>query len=360
MNRICRAALAASAALLCGLRAQPALAQANETYIRIVDVGNGMCVVARTPDGHSMLYDAGDRGSYCSKAVQEIVPEANIDLVVLSHSDADHVGELDTILATKGAGTIIHPGDPHSMTAALRDTRAAIVAAGQRGTRIWNVARLPLPTGSGALAQRRFAIGNANATIVAGWGDGNQTVGSGEPSLDESERNNALSIVVRFEFGGRSVLLTGDTVGRHIDDVPATCKNAERIMIGQATTWPIRSDVLIGQHHGADNATSNCFITAVAPSYVVFSAGHKNYRHPRNSTVRRLLLSGLAPDSIFRTDRGDNEPWKRGGKWREQEWIYGAIKGCNDLPGDDDVEIWMPSDSTKPIRIQYRTDKRTC
>lgn len=347
-------------ALFCGALPQPASAQAQDAYLRVVDVGNGLCVVARTPDGHSMLYDAGDRGVFCAKAVQDIVPESNIDLVVLSHSDADHVGELDTILASKSAGTIIHPGDAHPMTAALRQTRDAIAAAGLRGARVWNVAELPLPTGPTALAERHFAIGSASATIVAGWGDGNQTRGVTEPPLDDSERNNALSIVVRFEFGGHSVLLTGDTVGRHIDDVPATCKNAERIMVEQAGSWPIQSEVLVGQHHGADNATSNCFLSAVDPSHVVFSAGHKNYRHPRNSTVRRLLLSGLTPERIFRTDRGDNEPWKRGGKWREQEWIYGAIKDCTDLPGDDDVEIWLPSDSTQPVRVQYRTDKRTC
>ena len=344
-----------------GLLPQAAFAQSSDAYLRVVDVGNGLCVVAHTPDGHSMLYDAGDRGQFCFKAVQEIVPEGVIDLVVLSHSDGDHVGELDTILSSKSVGTIIHPGDPHQpMTETLRQTRKAIVEAGQRGTRIWNVAQVPLPSGPTALAERRFAIGGANATIIAGWGNGSQTRGPGEPSLDDGERNNALSIVVRFEFGGRSVLLTGDTVGRHIDDVPATCKNAERIMVEQALVWPIQSDVLVGQHHGADNATSNCFIAAVKPGHVVFSAGHKNYRHPRNSTVRRLLQSGLSPDNIFRTDRGDNEPWKKGARWREQEWIYGAVKGCTDKAGDDDVEIWLPSDPARPIRIQYRQDKRTC
>jgi hypothetical protein len=58
--------------------------------------------------------------------------------------------------------------------------------------------------------------------VVAGWSAGDLAHNAGEPPLDPSERNNALSIVVRFEYAGHSVLLTGDTVGRplpHLQDV---------------------------------------------------------------------------------------------------------------------------------------------
>jgi len=189
-------------------------------------------------------------------------------------------------------------------------------------------------------------------TIIAGWSNADRLVRPGQ-HLGDAERNNAISVVARLELGGQSILLTGDTVGRLALDPAGTCAYSERSMVDNAARWPLRSDVLIGQHHGADNASSECFIATVKPTYVVFSAGHKGYRHPRNAAVRRFLQANISPDSLFRTDRGDNEPDAPNKPWSEQEWIYGSIKGCKDKPGDDDVEIRMSSEPGKPLTVSY-------
>jgi glyoxylase-like metal-dependent hydrolase (beta-lactamase superfamily II) len=46
-----------------------------------------------------MVYDTGPPGEYCSKVVSDLVPNHRIDLLVLSHSDADHIAGAETILA---------------------------------------------------------------------------------------------------------------------------------------------------------------------------------------------------------------------------------------------------------------------
>lgn len=336
-------------------------AAAAEAYVRVVDVGNGLCVIARSPEGRTLLYDAGDSGGHCRNAVRTLVPGAEIDLVVLSHSDADHIGEVADILADKRARLIVHPGDDHKpITGKIRTARDAIGRSGASGSSVWDLkAEALADDNDAAIARRKVSLGSATATIIAGWGDASGLLAPGE-RLDDAESNNVVSVVVRFEYAGRSVLLTGDTVGRHIEDVPSSCGFAEKFMVERAGRWPLKSDVLVGQHHGADNASANCFIEAVKPAYVVFSAGHKNYRHPRNSTVRRFLLAGVPADNILRTDRGDNEPWVKGRKWREQEWIYGAIKGCKDEPGDDDVEILMPGSPGAPLMVRYVRPSTGC
>jgi beta-lactamase superfamily II metal-dependent hydrolase len=58
----------------------------------------------------------------------------------------------------------------------------------------------------------RFERGDAAVIMVAGWADWT------EPGATECERRNALSIVVRLDYWGRSVVLTGDTVGRRLND----------------------------------------------------------------------------------------------------------------------------------------------
>ncbi len=320
---------------------------AQEAYLRVVDVGAGLCVVAVTPEGHAMLYDAGRGTPRCRDAVRELVPDGRIDLLVLSHSDIDHVRETVAILADNEVATIIHPGDPRGPL--LIPIRAAIDQ--EPDADVWNLTVRPVPFG------KVFAVGSAKATFVAGWSDGHATQGPDEPSLrgKESVRNNALSAVIRFEYGGRSVLLTGDTVGRQDYSSNRVCQYAERLLVANAEAVPLKSDVLVGQHHGADNATANCFIRAVAPTFVVFSAGHQHH-HPRQSTADRLVAYGVVPDNILRTDRGDNE----GGTGRAMEWIYGALAGCKDEPGDDDIEIRLPSDPTGVVNVTYRTPSAGC
>jgi glyoxylase-like metal-dependent hydrolase (beta-lactamase superfamily II) len=81
------------------------------TPVRVVDVGAGLCVIARTPAGRTMVYDTGPAGTLCRDAVREVVPNHPIDLLVLSHSNADHIGGAAAILAENQVLTIVHPGD---------------------------------------------------------------------------------------------------------------------------------------------------------------------------------------------------------------------------------------------------------
>lgn len=333
------------AAAIAAAAASPgtAEAQANAAYMRVVDVGAGLCVVLVVPGGHAMLYDAGRGQPRCANAVRDLVPSGALDLVVLSHSDADHIRELPAILERSRAAIIVHPGDPRGSL--LVPIRAAI---DREGADVWNLAVRPLLPG------HRFRVGEANVTFVAGWSDGSQVRTGDEDSLHGSHMHNALSIVMRVEYGGHSVLLTGDTVGREDYSPNTRCQYSERIMVERASRVPIDSDVLVGQHHGADNATSNCFIRAVSPTHVVFSAGH-SYRHPRQSAVDRLVAHGVLPENIFRTDYGDNE----GGRGRDREMVFGASADCRDGPGDDDVEILLASGAGSPT-VRYRDGGRFC
>lgn len=343
----CTALLAASYAVagFSGVSAQPVPAPTTDAYLRVVDVGAGLCVVIVVPGGHAMLYDAGRGGGVCRGAVAELVPGKKLDLIVLSHSDADHIREMRPILEDNEAAIIIHPGDPRGPTV---DTMREAIDT--EGAVVWNLAK---PTTRPTPGQR-FAIGAATATFIAGWSDGNETTGPGETRLTGGPMNNALSIVIRFEYRGHSVLLTGDTVGRLDFTPPSTCQYAERIMVERAATVKIDSDVLVGQHHGADNATSNCFIRAVKPEFVVFSAGNE-YHHPRQSAVDRLVANGVAPAKIFRTDRGDNED----GTGANREMVLDS-GFCKDEPGDDDVVIRLPRSTRARVTVRYRAASRRC
>jgi beta-lactamase superfamily II metal-dependent hydrolase len=320
--------------------AQPLTWSANDVYIRVVDVGAGLCTVMVAPGDKVMVYDAGRwDNSFCSNAVRELVPEGGeIDLLILSHSDADHIGEVETILTEHPVRLILRTGHARE-TATWDNANNAIAGAAAQGASVINLGTMPIEPGM------TFVLGPAEVTFVAGWHEWPEPVG-----LSLSERRNVISIVIRLVYKGNAVLLTGDTVGRRIGDPHSACKDAEKVMVDNADTVPLKSAIIIAPHHGADNANARCFIQAVDPDYVIFSAGHA-HRHPRQSTAERYHLGhGVPLDHMFRTDRGDHE----GGS----EWIFGAIAGCRNRPGHNDVEIVLYADSA--VAVGYRSEQTGC
>lgn len=112
----------------------------------------------------------------------------------------------------------------------------------------------------------------------------------------------------------------------------------------------LKSDVLIAPHHGGNNGSAGCFIARVDPTFLVFSAGH-DHNHPSDGAAQRYLTHGVLQANMFRTDRGDDE---RG----SFEWKAGAIAGCTDARGDDDVEIVVTDTGT--LSVAYREAHSGC
>lgn len=134
-------------------------------------------------------------------------------------------------------------------------------------------------------------------------------------------------------------------IGRRLDDPPDACKDAEAVMVERHRSHVVSlaSDVLVAPHHGGNNASSQCFLDAIDPLWVVYSAGHQ-HGHPTAGAVGRAREEDVPLERIFRTDLGDDEG-------DEDEWRDGAIEGCTDSRGDDDVELVIREDGT--MRVEY-------
>jgi beta-lactamase superfamily II metal-dependent hydrolase len=301
-------------------------------------------VVIRAPGDHFMVYDAGHWvGQHCIAAVRELVTTQNIDLLVISHSDADHLGDAARILDENAVRLTLLAGEPRD-TASWKNLVAALATEVTQGGSVHNLQSVPLVPG------RTIPLGEATVTLVAGW---KEWTG---PGLTASERRNAISVVIRLDYRGRSVLFTGDTVGRRLDDPDDSCKDAEKLMVDNhaAGTVSLKADVLVASHHGANNGSSDCFIQAIAPQFVVFSSGHR-YEHPTLAAATRFLNRGIAVAQIFRTDHGDDE---QPGTF---EWKEASIPGCSDPAGDDDVEIALRDSARADVgylRIPLGCDAR--
>ncbi len=310
----------------------------DDVYIRVVDVGAGLCTITKAPGNHYMIYDTGYwSGSRCFDAAREIVEGDTVDLLVLSHSDSDHLGNADDVLAGFVVSHIVDTGFPRT-TNTWKRTNSAIRNEVNGGATRLNLQVTELVPGT------QLPLGDATVVLIAGWGQW-----EGEDGLNAAEERNAISIVVRLYYAGRSVLYTGDTTGRRIEDPNSVCGFAEALMVANADSVPLKSDVIIAPHHGGNNGSSRCFIEAVDPAFVIFAAGHR-HRHPRAHAAQRYLDHGISADSIFRTDRGDDEG--------AEEWNVGRVNGCKDGSGDDSIEIVLTANGS--VEVAYRVSGSAC
>ncbi len=313
-------------------------ADEDDVFVRVIDVGAGLCCVVKMPDNHYMIYDAGNYvggGREAFESIAEVIPEGStVDLMVLSHSDSDHLGAVDEICQAYTVKRILRSGfQRSSQTWQAADSTIQLEKALDNAIDI-NLRYFEYPAGA------TYRFGEVFVTMVAGW---HKPPAAWGLSSSSGEYRNAGSIVMRLYYKEKAILFCGDTVGRHIGDSPNVCIAAEKHMVDNSPVIDIKSDVMIAGHHGADNASSTLFIKTVQPSYVIFSAGHK-YQHPRAATAKRYLDFN-SQIKTFRTDRGDDEGSK--------EWNGERIPNHKDPIGDDDVDIVIKSDGT--VLVKYKS-----
>jgi competence protein ComEC len=226
----------------------------GEFELLAVDVGQGTAVLVRTRE-HLLVYDAGPQYSRDSDAGQRVLlpllrarGETRIDLLVLSHRDADHVGGARALLAGMRVDEVFSSLDAQHPLLALSG-KVQRCEAGQSWT--WDSVRFDM-------------------------------LRPATPDYERALKPNAMSCVLRISSAGRSALLTGD--------IEREQEAALVVSVGAA----LRSDVLIVPHHGSRSSSTHDFLDAVRPRVAVFQSGYRNrFAHPAPEVVQRYAARGV-------------------------------------------------------------------
>ena len=307
-------------------------------YVWVVDMGAGLCTVTEIPgaDGYRyMVYDAGtqdrfDRDRRCADFIKKVVRENSIDLLVVSHSHMDHFGNGDEVLKENKVSSIVRNGNGGGTNWEKKwipEVAKEVAEDGAVDHSLKDTGKLP----------STVLVGDATVSYVAGWAEPlDEWKRILNKKDDKNDLENVVSIVVRLEYGSTSVLFAGDTMGRRKG--VTECGFAEAHMADKA----IKSKVIVAPHHGSNGSSSTCFVKAVSPTYVVFSAGDK-HRHPHSDAARRYIEdAGVDETNIYRTDCMD-EAEKRG------EWSHPKT-GCGD-PDHILITLQWHGD----VSVDYRT-----
>ena len=197
-----------------------------------VDVGHGTGVLLELPDGQNWLYDAGSLGSadFGAANMAGVLWHEHVqhlDTVVVSHADVDHFNSLARLAEQFSIGRLL-------ISKSMLKSRS---------------------TQAQRLIRKFESMGIPVCTVERGdqWNAGpNATISVLAPTAEGFEGNdNANSIVLLIDSGGRRILLPGD-----LEKV-----GLEFLLSGPA----IDCDVVMAAHHGSPHSHPPEFMAWATP-----------------------------------------------------------------------------------------------
>lgn len=228
-----------------------------ELKVHYIDVGQADATLFQYGD-HNILFDAGDwRGNEVVNYLQS-QGVSKLDLVIGSHPDADHIGQLGDVINSFEVTEVWLSGNESTSNT----FQLALEAIYNHGTNY-------IEPRSG----EEYDIGPMNLKVLY--------------PLSITGKSNEESISVLFTYGEVTFLFTGDAD-----------RNAEKRMMNSGIE--LDANILQLGHHGSSTSSDPSFINAVSPEVAIYSAGADNsYGHPHQEVV--LLISN-ADIELYGTD----------------------------------------------------------
>jgi competence protein ComEC len=216
----------------------------GQVQVLQLDVGQGLAILLRTRE-HTLLYDAGPRFGEFDIGERVVLPVIRklgvreLDLMLLSHADADHAGGAEAI---------------------------------QRGmpvTRVLGGELQRLAPQLNAQLCRNDETWEWDGVTFSTW------------RWEQSKEGNQASCVLMVEANGERLLLTGDI------DADAEAAALE-------SGFDLRAHWLQAPHHGSRTSSSKAFLRAVQPRGVLISRGRNNaFGHPHPMVMSRYRWFGI-------------------------------------------------------------------
>lgn len=236
-----------------------------------IDVGTGSSTLFELPDKSSILIDGGgtpisdfDIGEYVVSPFLWHRGHREIDLIIATHSDADHMEGLISVLRNFHVPELWLP--QHARNNSI--LKELLQLAKQKNAIV-----------------KRFKRGDSANWKSTQWEFFNPPL---KPYRGQDSSNHN-SMICRVSFEGYSAVFCGDAEQRALDDVVNEYGDK------------VNSTILEVPHHGSSDALSRAFLRSVKPEIALISAGRNNHF----GFPRQVVLDALTDENtrIFRTDQ---------------------------------------------------------
>ena len=248
--------------------------KSNLLQVTILDVGQGDSIFIKAPSGRNTLIDGGPKTRYFNagkKVVCKFLRKSGIkriDVIILSHAHADHVGGLSYIINNFPVGLIIDPGLPHTSYLYKNFLKT--------------------------IKKKKIPYRRAKKGQILDYLDGikGYILHPSNPLITKTKSDlNNNSVVLKLNYNKTSFLFLGDL----------EFEGEERLF---QNSTDLKSDVIKIGHHGSKNATSKGLLNKVDPKIAIISLSKNNrYGYPHPEVLKRLSDKNI---KILRTDLNGN------------------------------------------------------
>ena len=223
-------------------------------------VGQADCTLIKLNDD-VILIDAGNNND--GKNVVSLLQEkgiTQIDYLIGTHADEDHIGGIDDIINSMDIGTFLIPTIGENGT----DYKNAVETAKDKNIQIKHPTRGDI-----------FYFENAQFEVMSAM-------------EEEGTSDNNSSLVIEFTYNNTTYLFMGDA----------------ETEVENSRSWN-KVNVLKVGHHGSNSSSSTKFLEQVNPEYSIIEVGKNNsYNLPSDKAIRRLEESGT---QVLRTDKANGK-----------------------------------------------------
>lgn len=247
------------------------ISRENDFEVHFIDVGQGDSMAIRFSNGKTMLVDSGPTsGESNLKTYLNNVffkgRERKFDYILLSHSDADHSGNMEFVLHNYAVETFYRPyifnknensGIGLSLsTSEIEGYTKTInyLKANNIKTEFFKAGD-KIVIGSGAVIDFYAPVNLGSATVAVSTND--------------------YSPIMVISDNGKKVCLTGDASSDVEQDAMDTYDLPD-------------VDLLKLGHHGSKYSTSMAFLIDLQPEYIVAQVGKNSYGHPSSDVLGRM------------------------------------------------------------------------
>ncbi|MEZ5965680.1 MAG: ComEC/Rec2 family competence protein [Planctomycetota bacterium] len=219
--------------------------QSGPARLDLLDVGHGQACILRLREGHNVVVDCGSQGNprrAADAVAANLAPRRRIDLLVLTHRDADHTAGVPSLLRRTRIVAAVLPaemaGSPVDHALRRAGSRVRTIAAGEAFEPLPDV-RLLRPDGVDSTASNDLGL----------W------------------------VLATLDHGLRA-LLPGDAG-----------EPAVRAFLASPESTHV--DVLLMPHHGRPHAAAAPLLAAVEPHLALVSGGEPGTRCPAAAAAGR-------------------------------------------------------------------------